>query len=474
MAFLSTESALDLLYDGQVKRKKCTHPQAETMGRLQQALANAGDACRPNNGLRYQAQIILTRAWSDGRDESDCVLRVLDNAEIAPFLAFMMDHRRGLEGLRSEREHVSPLFLPERMQKDAGMGLLNAILQVIYTCRRDNAPPQWSPRDITLAQFEAFIQRVLRNWDELRMPAECPRVSVVVPDARVGALVIWKHVHGNCGAPDPPTACASLFVDFAPRETFSPAHRAQSSLAMQHRPWQYGAGAISCRHAGYNNLTNQMHGRPGGLERLGAALTDTHRYLAGDDSLPVPPIGEAGVLTAEQRQQLDRRGYLVLSAEFMQRICPQWQQCIADARADLAEHMTDLIVRRGKLADQTPLSFDNPLDPRWKAVGGSRGDAKRAFGDEYAMYAMNERDERARDARSGGSLLTRQSGMGAATNLYDSPAQMLLQFGCYPLFAELYGTRELMWLPERFRVRTNRDGELPLHTDTCIPLPAEK
>lgn len=474
MSALSTTEAIDALYNGQRKRKKSTHPQAEAMGRLQQALANAGDACRPNNGLRYQAQIILTRAWRDGRDGSDCVLRVLDNAEIAPFLSFMMDHKRGLAGMRSDRAHVSPLFLPKQMQNDSSMTLLNAILEVIYKCRRDNTLPEWSPRDVLSGDFAGFVLRVLRNWDELRMPAEQPIVKVVVPQACVGSLVIWKDVHGNCGAPDPPIACASLFVDFAPRETFSPAHRAQSSIAMQHRPWQYGAGAVACRHAGYNNLTNAMHGRPGGLARLGAQLTDTHRYLAGDDSLPVPPVGAVTALSADERRFLDKHGYLVLSPQVMERMCPQWQQLIVDARADLAEHMTDVIVRHGVLADQTPLSFDRPLDPRWQAIGGSRADAKRAFGDEYAMYALDETGARVRDARAGGSLLTRQSGMGAATNLYDSPAQMLLQFACYPLFSQLYGTSELMWLPERFRVRTNKDGELPLHTDTCIPLPADE
>lgn len=428
-----------------------------------------GDTARPNGGERAQAQIVLTLARRDPLSGDDCVLTVVSGV-YDRLLGFMMDYREGLEGVRADRPHVSPLRLPLWMQSEREMRRLNEIISYLYTAHAygPDAAPRWKPAQIESADaWFAFVKRVDAHWDRLRMPAERVVLSIIRPRASVGSVVLWKGYHGNSPALEPFRPCGACFVDYARRSTFPADLLAQSAAILANHPWEISAGSVATRHAGYNDWANRQAGRTGGLSRLGAELTDTHRYLAGEPTDPGHPL--VAMLTDAQLEAYERDSYLVVPPEQIETFVPTWSALVAATVADLSQFMSDVVLRAEQMeGEHAELDLMQADDPRWEAVGGSCDAAERHFGDRYAMYKRNSNGKRGRNAQAGGSLLTKESGMGAAANLYDSPAQMLLQLHLYPMFAQLYKTRELVWLPERCRVRTNDTASLPIHTDTKV------
>lgn len=448
------------------RRERRPIPSAvQRLATLHAELVRRGDTNRPNGGERVQAQVILTPAHGFVGD--DCVLSVFNTGELDLFLAQMMDCHDGLIGVRSDRPHVSPLRLPMWLQAESELRALNAIVAYIYRVHDGSMMAPWHPPQVAAADWTAFVERVLANWDRLRMPAERPQLRIIRPSASVGSLVLWKGYHGNTPALSPHRPCVSVFVDYARRETFGDDLLAQSAAAIAEHPWEFGAGSVACRHAGYNDWANQQRGRAGGLARLGDRLTAQHRYLAGERG--IPPADLPAFLSADQIATFERQSYLVVPPEQLEALIPQWRELCAQAVEDLGEYLNDVIFHAEKLeGEHAALDFAVPTDPRWEAVGGTRAAAKRHFDDEYAMYKRNKDGSRGHNAQCGGSLITAESGMGAATNLYDSPAAMLLQLELYPLFAQLYKTPALAWMPERFRVRTSGTAHLPIHTDTKV------
>lgn len=451
-------------FDARRERRAITSA-VRNVASLHAELMRRGDTQRPNGGERVQAQIILTPAGATPGD--DCVLSVINTGELDFFLAFMMDHEDGLVGVRSQHAHVSPLRLPLWMQSESEMRRLNAMIAYIYRIHDGIPMARWHPNQVDAADWDDFVARVVAAWDRLKMPAERPILRILRPQAAVGSLVLWKGYHGNTPALRPHQPCVSVFVDYARRETFGDALLELSAAAIAEHPWEFGAGSVACRHAGYNDWANRFHGRPGGLARLGDRLTDTHRFLAGNPLRA--PADLPRFLSDDQIETFRRQSYLVIPPEQLEAHIPEWRRLCADAVADLGEYLNDVILHaEGLEGEHTKLDFANPTDPRWEAVGGPRAAAKRHFGDEYALYKRDGSGKRIRNAQCGGSLLTAESGMGAAANLYDSPAQMLLQLELYPLFAQLYRTPNLAWMPERFRVRTSDTASLPIHTDTKV------
>lgn len=479
--------ALDAIYDQLVKGSACPAPTGTPLDadikatlKLHKEMVERGDTGRPNNNLRYQAQIVLTSGRAN-HDSDDCaVLCVLSTAVYNRLLAFMMDPVDGLVGVRVDKIK-SPLRLPPLMQNDDSMAVLNLIIESVHALT-DGVPPAEQPflssRPFRLASavtddnWKAWLLRVHLQRAVLQLPAERKRVSVIRPRAGVGSLIIWTSWHGSKPALEEGKPAVSLFVDFAERRTWTAEQRRQSFALISERPWQFGAGSHLCRHAGYNNANNKQRDRRGGIAQLVESVPANSlfmrdiRYLSGDDASVVMPRPSA--LTDLQIEFLRENGYLVVPREQMLRRYPAWDAHIRQARAELTEHMNDVLGTRAETGEQLrkrklDLSTDEGLDDaRWEAVGGSLDAARRHFGDKHAFYRPGRQD-----ARNGGSLITKTSGMGAATNLYDSPSALCLQIYCYTLFAQLYRTHELMMVPERFRVRTS-EGALELHTDALV------
>ena len=466
-----TTVACASLYDALCARSGVTNGDADrrAVADLHRAMVRAGDTARP---VRYQAQLVLTPARR-GDSEDACVLAVVDSAVYNQLLAYMMDWREGLPGLRSTKEHVTPLMLPTCFQNDRSLALLNACLVDIHECigggsehgaRRPAALPAND------AAWQAFVGRVLRNKARLALPAAHRPLAVVRPRASVGSLVIWTGWHGSFAALERGTPAVAAFVDYGPRDVWSREQRAASHRLVSQMPWEFGGGSHACRHAGFNHANNVAHSRPGGLARLSdAERTPLVHWVAGDDDAAVGDVDAVtlpAVLTAEQVTAAHADGFLVVQADQLRATFPQWDQWVRQAVDDLSEHINDTLTTAGDVGDalrKRPLSLAND-DARFEALGGTQDAARRHFGSPFAMYRRG-----CRSAMNGGSLLTAQSGMGAATNLYDSPGHVRMQTALFPLFAQLYQTRRLLWVPERMRVRT-AGGELPLHTDTSVAL----
>lgn len=458
-----TTTACDSLYDQMCARASADKDaNVRAVAQLQREMSRAGDTNRPNNGQRFQAQIIMTSGRRDSTSDA-CMLRVLNTTVYDRFLAFLLDARDGLEGIRSAKPHQSPLSLPDAMQRDDQLVVLNDVIAKCSTGETRSAPHSKLP--CTAGQWAAFVARVLQNSDRLAMPATPVPVRVVRPTAAVGSLVLWSGWHGNTAALEHGLPGVAQFVDYAPRSTWTADQRRQSHAILCERPWEFGAGSLACRHAGFNARNNKAHGRAGGLSRLPEEeRTPRAHWLAGDDDAAPTPVHLPPFLSADQQKTLLDQGYLVVPPAQLREHVPRWDSLIAGARRDMSEHLNDVLsLRLGDQLRKRPLDLDTAGDDeRWAAVGGSQDDARRHFGDKFALYRPG-----ATDARNGGSMITKQSGMGAATNLYDSPAQMQMQLELYPLFAQLYDNPDLLWVPERFRVRTS-DGALPLHTDTTV------
>lgn len=453
-------------------KRQCLPLSAESkaVDELQTTLAKLGDSNRPNFGYRVQGQIILTPGRSNNVVDA-CVLRVLNTAVYNKFLAFLTNWQDGLAGARSSSEHASPVFLPPWLQDEDNLHTLNAIITAAYDAYPEGEQSGgWRPEQVSRVDYDSFIRRVCANWDRLAMPPahERPRVRIIRPQAPCGSLVLWTGYHGNTAALEPPRPCVSVFVDYADRRTFGADLLEESYQKIATAPWQIGAGSSATRHAGNNHESNQIHHRLGGLARLGDAVTPTIRYLVGERA-PAPADVPTDVLSEEQIKLLHDQAYLVITPEQMRRLNPDWPKLINGAVDDLSEYMNDVIININQLEDQDDFDLRNrPDDPRLAAVGGTCKDAERLLGDRYAMYRRKADGSRVKNAQSGGSLLTAQSGMGAAANLYDSPNALLLQASTYPIFAQLYQTVELTMLPERFRIRTGAAGELAIHTDTRV------
>jgi len=430
-------------------------------------MAMLGDTKRPNRGYRVQAQIILTEANAYAGD--DCVLEVFNTGIYDRFLALMMDYKLGLVGVRSLRAHVSPLMLPDWLQAQPTLNNLNDMLRYLHDVHDGKPVARWSPARVEAGEWDAFVARAIEWWPRLGMPPAHVPLRIVRPRAAVGSLVLWKGYHGNSPALSPFRPCVSMFVDYAPRETFGEENLQRVAELMATHPVQYSAGTETTRHAGYNHWANEHHGRAGGLARLAAAdtVTELDRWLAGAPNKP--EIKLEPMLSPEQIADFEEKSFLVVPPEQLAQHVPRWQQLCDAAATDLAEFMSDVIIRAEKLEGaHTDFDFANAADPRWEAIGGTQKAAKRIFGDEYAMNKRGADGARVKSAQNGGSMLTMQSGMGAAANLYDSPAQQRLQLALYPLFAQLYRSEDLVWMPERFRVRTNDKAHLPIHTDTKV------
>jgi len=439
-----------------VRSGKALAREASDFRRRQQALAVKLDTTRAD---RVQCQLIVA---------GDSLLTVLNTQVYNRFIQFMLDPRTGFPGMRCTAL-ASPLKMPPCLVVD-NMRPLNELLERVYAAHAAAAVDALEDEVWT-----EFLQRVLHSWDALEMPAERVQLFVLQPRAEPGSLVLWKGWHGSRGLTDSSQPNVSMFIDYARRNVFTADEREFVHTLCAARPFQIGGGALACRHSGWNHRYN--NGGEGGLNNLDTTSWEQYDYLCGLDSAAAPALRAAAAFTPflapEEFARLNAEGYLVLAPA---RVAAEfggddlWAEALGELRTQFMAYFNYVMLRaHGRNGDRA-FDLDNPEDLRWEAVSGRRVAMKRHFGDEWVFYARNEATgERSHNPQLGGALITGDSGMGAATNVYDLPRQLAIELSepVWRLMAQLYGTHELMCVFERFRIKTG-PGELGLHTDTLL------
>lgn len=424
------------------------------------------DTGRPDNGYRVQMQILLT----DGAaPEKACLLRVLSTSAYDGVLQLLSHPVLGLGTWRSARPLKAPLFLPPELWRDPAMPKVNLLLSCIYAARDGHSyAPMWLA-DSTTDDFDAFVNTVIGMWDDLGLPAKQQSVSVVAVPARKDDLVLWKSYHASAPAVNSHAPHVSMFVDFTPRDTVSAADRARVHELWKTDPLQFGAGSQPTRNSHYNARYNRAkrEGGDGGLATLGADAGVEAHYFLGDDSVPAPELPD--VLAAVDLETLHRCGWLVVPGAQLAAVYPEWHRWCAAALRSLTDYLNWVVLDDNGLGE-VGWRFDlaRTDDRHNTALTGSRRDACAIFGDKWALYKADATGARTHTAQGGGVLITGTSGMGAATNLYDAPAQLQLEVAVAAVAQQVYGRRDLLMVPERMRVKTGnikQNNELPMHTD---------
>jgi len=441
-----------------VRSGKALAREASDFRRRQQALAVKLDTTRAD---RVQCQLIVA---------GDSLLTVLNTQAYNRFIQFMLDPRTGFSGIR-HAALASPLKMPLCLVTD-NMTPLNELLERVYAA---HAAPE-SVAALEDDEWAEFLQRVLHSWDALEMPAARVQLFVLQPRADPGSLLLWKGWHGSRGLTDSTHPNVAMFIDYARRNVFTSDERQFVHTLSASRPFQMGAGALACRHSGWNHRYNGGAGGEGGLNNLDTTSWAQYDYLCGLDAAEPSSSTRDSLtpfLTADELARFDADGYLVLpparvAAEFGGD--DLWAEALGELRTQFMAYFNFVMLRaQGRNGDRA-FNLDQPEDPRWEAVSGRRAAMKRHFGDEWVFYARNEATgERSHNPQLGGALITGDSGMGAATNVYDLPRQLAIELSepVWRLMAQLYGTHELMCVFERFRLKTG-PGELGLHTDTLL------
>lgn len=316
------------------------------------------------------------------------------------------------------------------------------------------------------------VRVVHMSWASLGMPARCWLVRTVQPDALPGDVLLWGGFHGSAAVPrsEEGRPHGSVFIDYMPRDTLTANARRALYTLQQRRPVEFGAGLKQCRSEAYNHFYNSEQRYQGGMARLPPSEhTALAHYLAGDDAHAVP--APAPVLSDEQLRVFGEQGWLIVPAAQLDALSGgQWSAMCVQMRDELQHYLNWVLLDRQNMPEVDRLRFDRPDDRRWRALSGSCRDAAEHFGDKLWLRVRKADGTRCGTAQAGGALLAGDSGMGPATNLYDSPAQQRLRASpaLYALFAQLYGRADLMAVPERARVKVS-SKVFATHTDCLHP-----
>lgn len=426
--------------------------------------------CRPNDGERFQMQILLTNGASP---EKACLLRVLNTSKYDALFQLLSHPVFGLGKWRSKNFMSVPLALPKALSDLDSMVLTNALIGALHNAHEGKPYQQVVLAECSPDDYDAFVQFVVAHWDELGMPAERILVNIERIRATKGDVVVWKSFHGSARAAHRHKPHVSMFVDYAPRSTVTTDDRRRIHEVWRTKPMQFGAGLQTTRNSHYNARYNhEKKNDNGGLSVLDAdADLDAAHYFLGNDSIPPPPMD--AVLTDEHMRRVQDQGWVVVPGATMRAVYPRWDIWCDDALQSLTDYLNWVVLEDngfGHLDWRFDLSRTD--DPHIIALSGSRRDAAAVFdGDQWALYKKCYDGQRTHTAQNGNVLITGVSGMGAATNLYDSPSQLNLELACASIAQQLYGTRELMMVPERMRVKvgtSKQSNELAMHSDTLI------
>ena len=376
------------------------------------------------------------------------------------------------------RPFSAPLRLPDCMQGERGMIAVNALIDYVYAFHHGRPPvlaPVLQRENLDADKLRDFVTYMSQNWAANNMPEPRAEVRLLQPDARPGDVLIWDSFHGSAAVVGPPGPHLVMFHDYMFRDTLEETTRSALSHLQMVRAVEYGSGSKATRSEAWNERFNADSGITGGLSKMGAPPPMLAQYLAGNDefeavaqTLALPPI-----VDADDRAKLTNNGFLVISrARLDEATGGQWGRDV-DAVIGQIQGYMNWALWKGQESGAPPLDLLTPAgrsDPRWEALSGSSQAAQRYMGDLLWLRVFNA-DGRTKSgtAQSGGTRLAGDSGMGPAMNAYDLPAQQALRSSpaLFSLAASLYGTRRLMAIPERFRLKVAAKV-FAVHTDRLI------
>jgi len=382
----------------------------------------------------------------------------------------------------------SPLTLPPAMQRVDGhrsVTIVNELLAYVYgvhallgrggTYAVAAHPMSAGLRaeNLDAGALDTFVRHVHANWAAYGLPAVRAEVRLLQPNAQPGDVLIWNGFHGSAAVAGRATPHLVMFHDFMPRETLDTTTRAHLFRLQERRPVEFGSGNKASRSEAWNTVYNAARGfGDGGLARLGAGKTMLAEYLAGNDEAEPAALGAAltAVVSDDDKAQLVRQGYLIVPRATLDAASGgQWSRDIERVIDELQDYMSWALLEEQN-TPSPPFQLRAADDPRWRALSGRGKDAKAIFDDElWLRLFMPDRVTKAGTAQSGGARLSGDSGMGPALNAYDLPAQQALRTSpaLFSLAAALYGTRRLMAVNERFRLKVAAKV-FAVHTDRLI------
>lgn len=443
--------------------------------RWNRALSDTLDQHRPG-GVRWQAQTPLF---------GQSLLTVLNTAQYDMLLQCAVHAVNGIAPWRSARH--SPLKLPPAMQPPNGDAVINAFIEYVYAYHT-NANAMLADDDVMVlprmpaallhagvseGEMLRFSNLISNNWVAFNMPPVRVHVQNIQPNAQPGDVLIWTSFHGSAAVVGARTPHVTMFDDAVPRGVFDSTTRGALFEIQRTRPIDIGGGLKPTRHEGWNRAYRISLNQTGGLAMLPDGTNrELAEYLAGNDDKEAAALAQyVPVLTPADRAQLQRDGYLIVSAARMDAITAgTWSANVAAVLTQLQDFMNWVLFTQQGAAGQ--LLFSQPNAPQWAALGGATAEVERYFHDKMLFRTKDRNGNASGTAQGGGTLLAGDSGMGPAANAYDLPAQLALRNSpaLYSLMADLYNDKKILMVPERFRVKVAA-ARLPTHTDVLLQLP---
>lgn len=401
----------------------------------------------------------------------------------------------GVEGFKGGSFEKFPFLLPKVLQdklpslrckdKEADVQVdapkLNSFCSLIFAVRKKM---QNGIKDVKNLHVRKFIERLKldkqSNWEKFGLPSdflhEYHRFVIKVPYVKPGKQVIlWSTFHATAGSSkELPEPKITAFVDLVPSEFLSESSRIFYRYRARHSPTDPGGGS------GRGSWLNFKHMVKQGKESFGLPQDLMNKF-----ERRINPASKRkdlkNFLTPSQVKKFKNVGYLVVDV-------PQNLNKSAPAKRSM-RNFSEFFQNVSEDS-----SFD-VLSEKSINAATTRKEAKNLKGDEFFYYSRKPKvgdefnplalGDHTRLAQGGGSLLTKNSGLGKGTTFVSDPVHLRFQFSdfIFELLDSFYSkmTKKdstVLVVLERFRVKTTSPWKGGTHVDTSarslLPKDAQK
>lgn len=321
-----------------------------------------------------------------------------------------------------------------------------------------------------------------KYWAGNMMFKEAPKVYITHVVAPFGAIVLYRAYHFNVSCDDVKVV---KHLDFLPFQ-----HCGWADAVLKRVYDERSAKAIGM-HPGpsnYCDVENEYHAKNGGMPPMpDDALADTvlgkksWEYFLGIEPKYIERLSKDTRLD-KFRMQLHTKGYVVIDPEEVWKGDPKLESYRTLAKAALKEFEAffnyALFERVGR---SERLSFSDPDDPLWTILQGHK-QCEALMGNKHFLNLATKdasgKWTHAQMARGGTGYVTKNSGMGHATNFVRG--HKALSLSTHPfvvsVFQKMYGHIALHYCCDRWRVKCAsgmfdsdvfpRYNMMPIHIDT--------
>ena len=386
----------------------------------------------------------------------------------------------GVEGFRVEKMERFPFLLPNSLQdklpllkpQDAHVHVsvnapkLTMFLQQIYqACDRHSGLTS-----VIQPPFIDFVKRInLKSKSVWSLFGNLPEhfdvkthgMVIKVPHVAEGNCILWKEYHATAGAHKSlNTVKATCFVDMVPSNLLTPEQR------VFYRYHARYAGADMGEGSGRGGWGDFVHNVKKGSETFGLPdhIMDKFERTCKGRKRHKPP------LSRQQLTNLNEQGYVIMHTPDMVQASSPPIQCMKNL-SQFASHL---------MINSPDFDMTNFHDIQ---ASVTRAIAKKKTNDAFFYYERRPKPgdvlnpviggEHTHLAQGGGSLMTKNSGLGKATSFFTEDNHVRFQFSNYVfhLMNLFYNVSEddntsLLVVLERFRVKTNSAWTGGTHIDT--------